>query len=66
MIEGLELIAHSEVEAESNDESAVSIEQQDESNGAEKETGPMIRRISKGALKMLKKHIDALSHFLEE
>lgn len=66
MIEGLELIAHSEAEAGSKAETVDSIEQQDESNDTERETGPMIKRISKGALKMLKKHIDALSHFLEE
>ncbi|KAF9087619.1 hypothetical protein BGX23_007983 [Mortierella sp. AD031] len=65
VIEGLELIAHSEAEAESADSNG----HQDESNGVaetEKDTGPVIKHISKGALKMLKKHIDALSHFLEE
>lgn len=66
MIEGLELIAHSEAEADAEAESADGTEQQDESNDTEKEAGPVIKRISKGALKMLKKHIDALSHFLEE
>ncbi|KAG0064809.1 hypothetical protein BGZ89_008829 [Linnemannia elongata] len=66
VIEGLELIAHSEAEADAEAESVDGSEEQNESNGTEKEAGPMIKRISKGALKMLKKHIDALSHFLEE
>lgn len=65
MIEGLELIAYSEAEADAEVESPDGAEQQDESKGTE-EAGPVIKRISKGALKMLKKHIDALSHFLEE
>jgi len=73
VIEGLELVAHSEADADADAESSTdnSAEQQDSSiNGGasrkEKDVGPVITRISKGALKMLKKHIDALSHFLEE
>ncbi|KAF9127721.1 hypothetical protein BGW39_005675 [Mortierella sp. 14UC] len=67
VIEGLELIAHSEAEADAESaENPASLEDSNGVSDTEKDAGPMIKRISKGALKMLKKHIDALSHFLEE
>ncbi|KAF9187278.1 hypothetical protein BGZ51_001435 [Haplosporangium sp. Z 767] len=67
VIEGLELIAGSEADmdvAEGQvDAGAVDVAHGNPTGTA---PGPMITRISKGALKMLKKHIDTLSLYLEE
>ncbi|KAG0001731.1 hypothetical protein BGZ79_004220 [Entomortierella chlamydospora] len=64
VIEGLELIARSEAGVDTQAEEQVG----GNANGdAEEETHrPAIKTISKGALKMLKKHIDTLSLSLEE
>ena len=71
MIEGLELIAAAESVAGVED--ATKGEQEGTNNAGGEDTqekkkgqGLMIQRISRGALKMLKKHIDALSSFIEE
>ncbi|KAG0220651.1 hypothetical protein BGX31_010746 [Mortierella sp. GBA43] len=67
VIEGLELVARSEaaveagLEDDKDHDSSTSIEGGDE---ASPRSG--LKRISKGALKMLKKHIDTLSVSLEE
>ncbi|KAF9922081.1 hypothetical protein FBU30_007833 [Linnemannia zychae] len=65
VIEGLELIANSEAETEGKTLEDIPSENIEDGD-FEKATGPMIKQISKGALKMLKKHIDSLSQFLEE
>lgn len=59
MIEGLELIARSEAAIEGTEDNSVPNGDSDTSVG-------FVKRISKGALKMLKKHIDTLSLSLEE
>lgn len=65
MIEGFELIAAVE---EGVAEEAVEDEQRPVTSdlSAEADHGPVIKRISRGALKMLKKHIDTLSLSIEE
>ncbi|KAF9962960.1 hypothetical protein BGZ70_007756 [Mortierella alpina] len=64
VIEGLELIARSEANSDPDGEE----EGEGSGSGSEQEasSGPVMKRISKGALKMLKKHIDNLSLSLEE
>ncbi|KAF9898502.1 hypothetical protein BX616_003940, partial [Lobosporangium transversale] len=61
VIEGLELIARSEAATETEAE-------RDDANDSDSPSkpGPVLKHISKGALKMLKKHIDTLSLSLEE
>ncbi|KAF9937602.1 hypothetical protein BGZ67_001059 [Mortierella alpina] len=62
VIEGLELIARSEAS------SGIDGGEEGSGSGSEQDalSGPVMKRISKGALKMLKKHIDNLSLSLEE
>ncbi|KAG0371329.1 hypothetical protein BC939DRAFT_456985 [Gamsiella multidivaricata] len=76
VIEGLELIARSEAAAETenmdsnknqnNTSNSIINTTPDNDPTFEAEPGLVIKRISKGALKMLKKHIDTLSLSLEE
>ncbi|KAI1307210.1 hypothetical protein EDD11_004563 [Mortierella claussenii] len=67
VIEGLELIARSEITAETETEQEEDIGDKGKGEGEENGTADSVmRRISKGALKMLKKHIDSLSLSLEE
>ncbi|KAF9435846.1 hypothetical protein BGZ76_005394 [Entomortierella beljakovae] len=67
VIEGLELIDRSETtfEAEAKGSSGGD-ENTDETDPSNTESGSVIKKLTKGALKMLKKHIDALSLSLEE
>ncbi|KAK3809579.1 MAG: hypothetical protein J3Q66DRAFT_354282 [Benniella sp.] len=68
VIEGLELIARSEaaIDAGKEGEADESVPQEDKDGNSEGSPGPVLKRISKGALKVLKKHIDTLSLSLEE
>ncbi|KAF8931972.1 hypothetical protein BGZ58_007312 [Dissophora ornata] len=61
VIEGLELIARSEAAADTED-----VEERAGDGFEEGKSAQAMKRISKGALKMLKKHIDTLSLSLEE
>ncbi|KAF9563770.1 hypothetical protein EC968_004713 [Mortierella alpina] len=62
VIEGLELIARSEANSGLDGEE----EGEGSSSESRQDASPVMKRISKGALKMLKKHIDSLSLSLEE
>lgn len=68
VIEGLELIARSEANSDvEGEEEGEGSDSNSGSGGVEgASSGPVMKRISKGALKMLKKHIDNLSLSLEE
>jgi len=68
VIEGLELVARSEaaIDAGKDSEADDSVSNEDKDGNSEDSPGSVLKRISKGALKMLKKHIDTLSLSLEE
>ncbi|KAF9921581.1 hypothetical protein BGZ65_010245, partial [Modicella reniformis] len=66
VIEGLELIARSEAAAEVETEEDANVSNGAKNGDSEISPGSTMKRISKGALKMLKKHIDSLSLSLEE
>ncbi|KAF9114604.1 hypothetical protein BGX27_010360 [Mortierella sp. AM989] len=67
VIEGLELVARTEAAADTQtEEFKEQANEKSESDMDSTKHGPAITSISKGALKMLKKHIDTLSLSLEE